>query len=162
MKFDWDPAKALLNVKNHGVSFEEAETAFADPLARIFDDEEHSFEEKRNAIFRHPLSNLLLIVSFTEREGDKIGLIRTRLATQRKVEGMQIELDENDDLLPEYDLDFSKSKPNRFAEKYNKTVTRVGLAPDAADKFTTEESMHEALRHYMRLAREPHSEATRR
>lgn len=45
MSFDRDRAKALLSVKNHGVGFEEAETVFADPLARIFDFEEHSFEE---------------------------------------------------------------------------------------------------------------------
>ena len=51
---------------------------------------------------------------------------------------MQIGLDENDDLLPEYDLDFSKSKPNRFAAKYNKTVRRVGLEADIADMFPTE------------------------
>lgn len=70
---------------------------------------------------------------------------------------MQIEPDENDDLLPEYDLDFSKSKPNRFAEKYNKTVTRVGLAPDVADKFPTVESVNEGLRHYVRLTRDPYS-----
>ena len=66
---------------------------------------------------------------------------------------MQIELDDNDDLLPEYDLDFSKSKPNRFAEKYNRMVRRVGLAPDVADEFPTEESVNEALRDYIRLTR---------
>ena len=64
---------------------------------------------------------------------------------------MQIELDEKDDLLPEYDLDFSKSKPNRFAEKYNKTVRRVGLAPDVADAFPTEESVNNALRQYLKI-----------
>ncbi len=36
---------------------------------------------------------------------------------------MGIELDENDDLLPHYDLDYSKVKPNRFAEAYKKGVT---------------------------------------
>lgn len=66
---------------------------------------------------------------------------------------MQIELDENDDLLPEYDLDFSKSKPNRFADKYNRTVRRVGLAPDVADEFPTEESVNDALRDYIRITR---------
>jgi hypothetical protein len=69
---------------------------------------------------------------------------------------MQIELDENDDLLPEYDLDFSKSKPNRFAEKYNKMVRRVGLAPDVADAFPTEESVNDALRQYLKIIK--HSE----
>jgi hypothetical protein len=66
---------------------------------------------------------------------------------------MQIELDENDDLLPEYDLDYSKSKPNRFAEKYNQMVRRVGLAPDVAEEFPTEDSVNEALRNYIKLTK---------
>jgi uncharacterized DUF497 family protein len=37
----------------HSVSFEEAETVFGDSLARIFDDEEPSFDEKRNKIIGH-------------------------------------------------------------------------------------------------------------
>lgn len=73
---------------------------------------------------------------------------------------MQIELDENDDLLPEYDLDFSKSKPNRFAETYHKTVRRVGLAPDIADEFPTEESVNDALREYIRSSRGDNTDAS--
>ncbi|MBK9165677.1 MAG: hypothetical protein IPM21_17550 [Acidobacteria bacterium] len=67
---------------------------------------------------------------------------------------MQIELDENDDLLPEYDLDFAKSKPNRFAAAYNRMVVRVGLAPDVAEEFPTEQSVNEALRDYIRITRQ--------
>ena len=66
---------------------------------------------------------------------------------------MQIELDENDDLFPEYDLDYSKSKSNRFAENYARMVRQVGLAPDVADEFPTEESVNDALREYLRLTR---------
>ncbi len=75
---------------------------------------------------------------------------------------MQIKLDENEDLLPEYDLDFSKSKPNRFAEKYNKMVRHVGLAPDVADEFPTEESVNDALREYIRITRTPDAEISTR
>jgi hypothetical protein len=71
---------------------------------------------------------------------------------------MQIELDENDDLLPEYDLDFSEAKPNRFAEKYNKMLRRVGLAPDVADEFPTEESVNDALRDYLRIRQQSRPE----
>jgi hypothetical protein len=66
---------------------------------------------------------------------------------------MQIEPDENDDLFPEYDLDYSKSKSNRFAENYARMVRQVGLAPDVADEFPTEESVNDALREYLRLTR---------
>ena len=32
--FDWDPEKAATNAAKHGVSFNEAMSAFRDPLAR--------------------------------------------------------------------------------------------------------------------------------
>jgi hypothetical protein len=36
--FEWDAAKASVNLKAHGVSFEEAATVFQDPLARMHSD----------------------------------------------------------------------------------------------------------------------------
>ena len=50
LQFEWDPRKAKVNLAKHGVSFEEAMTVFGDLLARIFDDEEHSEDEKREII----------------------------------------------------------------------------------------------------------------
>lgn len=50
MEFEWDKAKAVANFKKHGVSFDEASTVFSDPLARIFDDTEHSAGERREII----------------------------------------------------------------------------------------------------------------
>jgi uncharacterized DUF497 family protein len=50
MQFEWDKEKAVINFKKHGVSFAEAETVFGNPLSRIFDDEIHSFAEKREII----------------------------------------------------------------------------------------------------------------
>ena len=55
MQFEWDSEKAETNLIKHGVSFEEAQSVFGDPLARIFDDDVHSFDEKRNAIFGHSI-----------------------------------------------------------------------------------------------------------
>lgn len=75
---------------------------------------------------------------------------------------MQTRVTVNDDLLPRYDFDYSKSKPNRFAEKYNKMVRRVGLAPDVADEFPTEDSVNDALRDYIRLTRTPNVEISTR
>ncbi len=37
----WDDTKATSNVSKYGMTFEEAETVFGDPLAAIFDDERH-------------------------------------------------------------------------------------------------------------------------
>jgi hypothetical protein len=42
LQFEWDDKKAHDNLGKHGVSFEEAQAVFLDPLACIFDDELHS------------------------------------------------------------------------------------------------------------------------
>ena len=47
MRFEWDAAKSRANEKKHGVSFEEALTAFHDPLSATFRDPEHSEGEHR-------------------------------------------------------------------------------------------------------------------
>ena len=45
--FEWDPEKALLNERKHGVSFDEAATVFGDPLAVLMPDPDHSKLEER-------------------------------------------------------------------------------------------------------------------
>jgi uncharacterized protein len=84
MQFEWDIEKAASNFKKHGVDFEEAKTVFGDFLARIFDDEEHSFEEMRSGIVGHSIKNRLLIVSFTEKGNDTVRIISAREATPRE------------------------------------------------------------------------------
>jgi hypothetical protein len=49
---------------------------------------------------------------------------------------------ETEDLLPEYNFDYSKAKPNRFAQK----VVNVTLDEDIAKVFTTSEAVNKALR----------------
>ena len=56
LEFEWDARKARVNRYKHAVSFAEAVTVFADPLARIFDDDEHSYAEEREIISRDPQS----------------------------------------------------------------------------------------------------------
>ena len=47
MIYEWDPAKAAVNTRKHGVSFEEAVTVFLDPLAITYPDPDHSEVEER-------------------------------------------------------------------------------------------------------------------
>jgi len=47
LKFEWDPRKARENIRNHGVSFEEALTAFSDWDHIVIRDSEHSLSEER-------------------------------------------------------------------------------------------------------------------
>ena len=65
LRFEWDSKKAASNLAKHGVSFEEALTVFSDPLARIFDDEDHTSEEEREIIIGHSVKQRLLLVCFT-------------------------------------------------------------------------------------------------
>jgi len=82
-EFEWDAAKAEDNRKNHGVAFDEALTAFADPLARIFDDPDHSGDEHRDILIGHSTQQRLLVVCFTERAG-KARIISARETTKRE------------------------------------------------------------------------------
>ena len=66
LRFEWDPNKAEANLVKHDVSFEEAMTVFADPLARIFPDEEHSVDEFREIIIGHSAGHQLILVNFTK------------------------------------------------------------------------------------------------
>lgn len=81
--FEWRAAKAEANARKHGVTFAEALTVFADPLARIFDDPGHSAEESREFIVGSSVQQRLLIVSFTER-GRRTRIISARAATRRE------------------------------------------------------------------------------
>lgn len=65
-----------------------------------------------------------------------------------------MKMDENDELLPEYDLDYSKSQPNRFAAKYQQTQRTVVLDNDVAENFPSAESVNEALRFLVRITQE--------
>ena len=81
MRVTWDPLKAAANQKKHKVSFEEASTVLADPLAITGADPDHSVDETRWISFG--LSNRwrLLAVAHTE-EGDIIRIISARAATR--------------------------------------------------------------------------------
>jgi uncharacterized DUF497 family protein len=69
--FEWDRAKAESNKRKHGVTFDEAATAFGDPFGIVIDDPRHSTEEPRLALLGYSQSSRLLAVMFTER-GDRI------------------------------------------------------------------------------------------
>lgn len=64
--FEWDEEKDLENRAKHGVSFAEAQAAFADPNRIIHEDLEHSLLEKRFFCFGKVAGNILT-VRFTHR-----------------------------------------------------------------------------------------------
>jgi uncharacterized DUF497 family protein len=77
----WDPRKAVENLKKHRVSFEEASTVLADPLAVTGADPDHSIGEARWITFGMSNRWRLLAVAHTD-EDDVIHLISARAATR--------------------------------------------------------------------------------
>ena len=83
LAFEWNLRKAALNLAKHKVSFEEAVTAFGDPLGQIIDDPRHSADEERFVLLGRSDRRRLLVVMFTEH-GEAIRLISARRATPRE------------------------------------------------------------------------------
>ena len=84
MDFEWDQEKERKNQKKHRVSFSEASTIFADPLELTIADPDHSHEEFRFlSVGRSALGNLLL-VSYKEKEENRIRIISARKATRQE------------------------------------------------------------------------------
>ena len=83
VRFEWDPQKAARNLAKHGVSFEEAATAFGDPLGRIASDPRHSGDEERFVLLGLSRGRRLVAVMFAERE-EAVRLISARQATRRE------------------------------------------------------------------------------
>jgi len=83
MQFEWNPDKANLNLKKHGVSFNEASTVFKDPLSVTFPDPDHSFGEERYVIIGLSSANRILIVPHTDR-ADRVRIISAREATRNE------------------------------------------------------------------------------
>ncbi|MTJ11982.1 BrnT family toxin [Anabaena sp. UHCC 0187] len=83
MEFEWNPNKAELNFKKHGVSFPEAATTFHDPLSVTFPDPDHSIGESRYVIIGISRFGQILVVAHTDRE-DKIRIITARKATRQE------------------------------------------------------------------------------
>jgi uncharacterized DUF497 family protein len=80
LEFEWDPVKAKLNLKEHGVSFDEATTVFRNTLSITISDPDHSDSEDRFIDIGMSHRMQLLVVSYTERK-DKIRIISARRAT---------------------------------------------------------------------------------
>lgn len=83
IRFEWDPAKAATNLRKHGVSFEEAQTAFLDDHALIVDDPEHSTDETRFVLLGLSASLRMLVVVHVDRtDRGTLRLISARQATK--------------------------------------------------------------------------------
>ena len=87
--FEWDPSKAALNYKKHGISFERAATVFNDSRALTVFDEEHSDEEDRWVTLGLDVNTFFVVVSHTYREKNGriayVRIISARKATKKEI-----------------------------------------------------------------------------
>ena len=79
--FEWDEDKAEENLRKHGISFEEAQTVFNDPLAITIPDPDHSLAEDRFITIGLSNKRRVLVAIYTERR-QKIRLISARKASR--------------------------------------------------------------------------------
>jgi len=82
-QFEWDAEKAASNLRKHGVSFDEAVTAFSDRLSILLADPDHSVGEERYLVMGLSTRGRLLVVAFVERP-PRTTIISARLANRRE------------------------------------------------------------------------------
>jgi uncharacterized protein len=81
--FEWDEKKNATNIKKHGISFEEAQTAFADDNGLLINDPDHSEDEERFILLGLSSSLHLLVVCHVYRKDESvIRIISARKATR--------------------------------------------------------------------------------
>jgi len=81
VRFTWDPQKAASNLKKHGVSFVEAASVFADPLAAMVED---ALDPERAILIGQSEKGRVLLVVFIEQSEDTIRIISARRATSHE------------------------------------------------------------------------------
>jgi uncharacterized DUF497 family protein len=83
LTFEWDDAKAKRNRAKHHVTFEEAANVFLDPLARVYDDPDHSPDEQRLLLVGRSVTRRTLLVVHVSR-GEHLRIISAREANRRE------------------------------------------------------------------------------
>jgi len=85
LRFEWNDHKAAANLKKHGISFDEAKSAFYDERAKLIDDPDHSEDEDRFILLGLSHSLRVVVVCHCYRgDGDVIRIISARKATTRE------------------------------------------------------------------------------
>ena len=87
MFFDWDSNKNLTNIEKHGISFEQAQEIFLDPLhLSILDERFSDFEERWITIGATESAEVIVVAHlyFVEEPEERIRIISARRATPRE------------------------------------------------------------------------------
>jgi len=85
LRFEWDARKAAANLRKHGVSFEEARTAFLDDNALLRPDDDHSDDEARFLLLGLSGRMRTLVICHCYRQADEV----IRLISARKANSLE-------------------------------------------------------------------------
>ena len=91
LEFEWDPEKAKVNLRKHGVSFPEAATVLRDLLGITVFDPDHSRDEDRYLTFGTSERGRVLAIAHTDR-GNRIRIISARELTRAEREQYEEEI----------------------------------------------------------------------
>ncbi len=82
MDFEWDPAKAEINLRKHGIAIDFATGVFSDP-GRIEQADEVDYDGENREIVIGRVREFVLFVVYTIRN-NRIRMISARRATRRE------------------------------------------------------------------------------
>ncbi|MBW1715986.1 MAG: BrnT family toxin [Deltaproteobacteria bacterium] len=82
LRFEWDKRKEKTNIRKHGVSFDEARTAFYDENALQFFDPDHSKEEDRFILLGISFKLWIVVVCHCFRKSETV----VRIISARKAD----------------------------------------------------------------------------
>jgi hypothetical protein len=83
MKFEWDEVKNQINIKKHGINFNDVIGVFEQPMV-VYLDVRNDYKENRWLGIGMMKYHVVVIV-YTERVGDVIRIISARKANKREV-----------------------------------------------------------------------------
>ncbi len=158
-RFEWDDAKAEWNEAKHGITFPIAEQVFDDPLHATMRDARHAEIEDRYITIGETFWREVLVVAHAER-GDRIRIISARRATRsekrrymkKEFDTINDAIDDQDDLLPEYD--FTGAVRGKYYRPGKSTI-RMTVDEDVARYFYSSELLNEGLRKLIAEGRAP-------
>lgn len=82
MHFEWDERKRQANIRKHGLDFQDACRMFQLPMLVALDDREDYSEERWIGV--GVLNTRVVVVVYTERNGDTIRIISLMKATSHE------------------------------------------------------------------------------
>jgi uncharacterized DUF497 family protein len=151
LNFEWDWRKAATNLKNHGVSFEEAASAFGDWRSITVPDLEHSEDDPGFTSSACPIREICRWFAIPT-------VARTRVSSAH---GVRTHVSENSmnrarkpkrkkETVP--NIDFSGGVRGKYAARFAEGTNLVALSPDVAEVFPDSKAVNEALRKLARTS----------